>query len=292
MIGVASMDGSAQQALVSENIHWPNGLALDWPNDRLYWVDAKQQLIESCKLDGSDRRPVIADISKHPYGLTVLNERLYWSDWHSQSIQSCDKFTGKNRRPIVRDNIIYGIHAYHPHMEHFVPNKCEDNDCSHLCLLNMNASYTCACPEDMKMNNDRHTCKSLDKPKKILVGIDDRLIIFKHRSFGRHDDADEKYVNFQIDQMAYNSIQGDIIVADNRDGVLYQVDARNFKSHRMITDSVGNITALSYGRFSVHLKWCRRFFCCCCCWNNFDFVHSFRSRCRQFILGGCRARHN
>lgn len=248
MIGVASMDGSAQRALVSENVHWPNGLALDWPNDRLYWIEAKLKLIESCKLDGSDRRPVMADISKHPYGVTVFNERLYWSDWDSKSIQSCNKFTGKNRRPLIRDNVIYGIHAYHPHLDHYVPNKCDGSSCSHLCMLNMNESYTCGCPEGMKLNNDRHTCTSLEKPKKLLLGIDDRMIIFQHRTFGRHDEAEERFVSFHIDQMAYNSIQGDIIVADNRDGILYEIDAKNFKSHRQIADNVGNVTALAYGK--------------------------------------------
>lgn len=247
MIGVAGMDGAEPRALVSTDLHWPNGLALDWPNERLYWADAKRELIESSKLDGSDRREVIAESTKHPYGLAVFNDRIYWSDWDSKNIQACDKFTGKNREILARDNVIYGVHVYHAHMDRALPNPCRDSQCSHICMLNMNNSYTCACPVDMKLKVDRHACDRIGKPNKILLGIDDRLVMFEHRAFGRHDDADEKFVNFHIDKMTYNSVQGNVIVADNQDGVIYEVDVRDFKSHKVIAKDVGNITALAYG---------------------------------------------
>lgn len=56
MIASSGMDGSDPKVLVSSDIRWPNGLALDYHNERLYWVDAKRQKIETIKLDGTDRR--------------------------------------------------------------------------------------------------------------------------------------------------------------------------------------------------------------------------------------------
>lgn len=56
MIATSGMDGSDPKIFVSEGIEWPNGLALDISNDRLYWVDAKISKIETIRLDGSDRR--------------------------------------------------------------------------------------------------------------------------------------------------------------------------------------------------------------------------------------------
>jgi sugar lactone lactonase YvrE len=56
MIGKAGMDGSRREIFISTQIHFPNGLAVDYPNSRLYWVDAKLLVIESVRLDGSDRR--------------------------------------------------------------------------------------------------------------------------------------------------------------------------------------------------------------------------------------------
>lgn len=49
------MDGSHPKVLVETNIKWPNGIALDTSNDRLYWADAKATNIESVRLDGSGR---------------------------------------------------------------------------------------------------------------------------------------------------------------------------------------------------------------------------------------------
>lgn len=254
MIGVAGMDGADPRALVTHNVQWPNGLALDWPNERLYWVDAKRELIESSKLDGTDRRLVIAESTKHPYGLAVFNDRIYWSDWDSKNIQACDKFTGKHREILARDNVIYGIHVYHAHVNRAAPNHCRDHQCTHICMLNANESYTCACPVDMTLRSDRHSCERIGKPEKMLLGIDDRLLMFEHRAFGRHDDAVERFVSFHVDKLAYNSIQGDAIVADNRDGVIYQVDVRDFRSHKVVASNVGNVTALAYGeRTECHL---------------------------------------
>lgn len=149
MISVASMDGTSRQILISTDIIWPNGLALDWPNERVYWVDAKSKSIESCRTDGTDRRTIIKNALNHPYGIAVFHDTLYWSDWDSKSIQSCDKFTGQNVRTIVTNETIYDVEIYHPAMQTAMRNPCLDAGCSHLCLLNMNNSYTCDCPKGM-----------------------------------------------------------------------------------------------------------------------------------------------
>lgn len=56
------MDGQHREVLVSEeDLGWPTGLALDYMNgNRIYWCDSKENLIESMKPDGTDRRIVIS----------------------------------------------------------------------------------------------------------------------------------------------------------------------------------------------------------------------------------------
>lgn len=119
MIAMASMDGKSSRPFITEDIHWPNGLALDWPNERLYWVDAKLKSIDSVDFDGGNRRSVIKNVSKHPYGIAIFQDTLYWSDWNSKSIQSCDKFTGKHRKTIVKDSKIYGKPLEMPSASHW-----------------------------------------------------------------------------------------------------------------------------------------------------------------------------
>lgn len=55
-IATSLMDGSNDESFVTSDVHWPNGLTLDFPNQRLYWTDAKKMSIESIRLDGTDRR--------------------------------------------------------------------------------------------------------------------------------------------------------------------------------------------------------------------------------------------
>jgi hypothetical protein len=52
------MDGHARHTLISENLHQPNGLTIDYPSNRLYWVDPRlyaKNMIETALLDGTGR---------------------------------------------------------------------------------------------------------------------------------------------------------------------------------------------------------------------------------------------
>lgn len=46
------------------------------------------------------------------------------------------------------------------------PNPCATSDgkdpCSHLCLINFNQTFSCACPHLMKLQPDKRTCKGKD----------------------------------------------------------------------------------------------------------------------------------
>ena len=59
-VGVVGMDGRNLTSLVSEHLGWPNGLAVDEELDRVFWSDARNDILESVRLDGSDRRVVLA----------------------------------------------------------------------------------------------------------------------------------------------------------------------------------------------------------------------------------------
>jgi len=55
-IAKAEMDGKNVQIFVYSNLEWPKSLTIDYPNDRLYWIDAKSKSIESIRLDGTDKK--------------------------------------------------------------------------------------------------------------------------------------------------------------------------------------------------------------------------------------------
>ena len=51
----AGMDGSSRSIIVNTDIYWPNGLTLDYEEQKLYWADAKLNFIHKSNLDGSHR---------------------------------------------------------------------------------------------------------------------------------------------------------------------------------------------------------------------------------------------
>lgn len=58
----AWMDGQRREVLVDEDeLGWPTGLVVDYLNgNRIYWCDAKENIIESIKPDGSERKIIIS----------------------------------------------------------------------------------------------------------------------------------------------------------------------------------------------------------------------------------------
>lgn len=51
---------------------FPNGLAIDYVNERLYWADGKKDKIETATLEGNSRVTLIQDVN-HPFGLTLVS---------------------------------------------------------------------------------------------------------------------------------------------------------------------------------------------------------------------------
>lgn len=52
----AGMDASNRIVIIASNLTWPNGLAIDYQTERLYWADAGMKTIEYGNFDGSDRQ--------------------------------------------------------------------------------------------------------------------------------------------------------------------------------------------------------------------------------------------
>ena len=50
------MDGQERSIVINDRLKWPNGLALDGEEDRLYWTDAGFDHIESSDLQGKNRK--------------------------------------------------------------------------------------------------------------------------------------------------------------------------------------------------------------------------------------------
>ncbi|XP_075584012.1 low-density lipoprotein receptor-related protein 6 isoform X6 [Pelecanus crispus] len=159
----AGMDGSSRSIIVNTDIYWPNGLTLDYEEQKLYWADAKLNFIHKSNLDGSHRQAVVKGSLPHPFALTLFGDTLYWTDWNTHSILACSKYSGEDLREI-HSNIFspMDIHAFSQKRQPNATNPCGINNggCSHLCLMSpTKPSYQCACPTGVKLLENGKTCK-------------------------------------------------------------------------------------------------------------------------------------
>ena len=81
----SNLDGSNRTTLISENIKWPNGVALDYKRRLLYWVDAGTDKIEYYNLVDKKRYKLTVG-SPHAFGISVLGDMLYWTDWQQRAL--------------------------------------------------------------------------------------------------------------------------------------------------------------------------------------------------------------
>lgn len=107
------MDGSHRQIIINNNIKWANGLTLDLVLNRIYWVDAKLNIISSCNFDGSDRRVILysAEFLRHPFSITTFEDYVYWTDWDKAAVFKANKFNGSEIQAITAMRMV-SVYAF------------------------------------------------------------------------------------------------------------------------------------------------------------------------------------
>ena len=100
------MNGQHKEDIITTSLKAPTGLTIDYPNNKLFWLDFKMHNIESSDLDGTNRRRIVVYGLQHPFDIAVFGDNVYWSDFGLKTVSSANKFTGKNKTELIkRENI-------------------------------------------------------------------------------------------------------------------------------------------------------------------------------------------
>lgn len=65
------MDGSHLQVILNVSVDYPENLAVDWVNNKLYVVEASVNRIDMVDFDGNNRITLIAENLGNPRGLAL-----------------------------------------------------------------------------------------------------------------------------------------------------------------------------------------------------------------------------
>ena len=68
----AALDGTDRRVVINSSLVWPNGLAIDPLERRLYWADAELDRIEMAFVNGSDRRVLVCEDLPYVFGFALL----------------------------------------------------------------------------------------------------------------------------------------------------------------------------------------------------------------------------
>ena len=103
------LDPSNVEDFITTDLGIPEDLALDWISRKLYWSDAGRATISVIRLDGTDRRALIAIPEERPRALVVdpADNRLYWTDWGDDAKISRAMGDGTLKEILVSTNIIW-----------------------------------------------------------------------------------------------------------------------------------------------------------------------------------------
>ncbi|KAH7700547.1 Protein T13C2.6 a [Aphelenchoides avenae] len=96
----AGMDGQDRKVIASgDQVYWPNGLTLDLPARRVYWVEANgdttKKGIYSSDYWGRDVKTVTQSVTfSNPYSIAVYGDWLYWTEVNRHQVLKVSKEGG------------------------------------------------------------------------------------------------------------------------------------------------------------------------------------------------------
>lgn len=80
----AWMDGTNRKSVIESQLQWPNGLSIDYAEQKLYWCDAFLDKIERAGLDGSERQ--VCNMANCWFGLPLESHLSYTTKHYSSLI--------------------------------------------------------------------------------------------------------------------------------------------------------------------------------------------------------------
>uniref|UniRef100_A0A8W7PDA9 LRP2 n=1 Tax=Anopheles coluzzii TaxID=1518534 RepID=A0A8W7PDA9_ANOCL len=183
-ISRANADGSGLIVFRNLTLGWPNGLSIDFREDRVYWCDALLDHVQHANLDGTDVRTVNSRLIRHPFSIVIHEEWMYITDWRLDAIVRLNKLNGEQEEIMVREpqtNRLYGVKVYSHGVQSIdasQPCGVNNGGCEKLCFaLPRNDTedaaaasaggptsprlvVKCGCPYGERLGDDGRSCLS------------------------------------------------------------------------------------------------------------------------------------
>lgn len=172
-ISRANSDGTGLIVFKNVTLGWPNGLSIDFKEDRVYWCDALLDHVQHSNLDGTDVKTVNSRLIRHPFSIVIHNEWMYITDWRLDAIVRLHKLTGEQEETMVKEpqtNRLYGVKVYSEAVQvvdRNQPCSIDNGGCDKICFAvprndtKGTLMAQCACPYGERISEvDGRTCQA------------------------------------------------------------------------------------------------------------------------------------
>ncbi|XP_064608941.1 low-density lipoprotein receptor-related protein 4-like isoform X5 [Liolophura sinensis] len=161
-VGRANMDGCKRKRIITTAIKSPNGIAIDFEEDFLFWSDGGRGVIERCSLVGADRQVLVKDPDAFIMALVIDGDKLYYTAWNRGGITVVNKADGSNKHFLMESPVFAELGDFlivRPNKGTPVINQCTNNNgrCVGLCLPTPNGR-TCARADRVGLQPEGPTC--------------------------------------------------------------------------------------------------------------------------------------
>ncbi|XP_061184437.1 low-density lipoprotein receptor-related protein 4-like [Saccostrea echinata] len=165
-IGRSYMDGTSKFYIATNDIGWPNGLAIDFETNRLYWTDGLMNRIEYSDLNGGNRHVLTTDNDAHLMSIAILGQHLFYTAWNRQRITKMDKSTGSkitfmSKHPELGRLDSLAIFADDRVDVNSICSK-KNGNCSTFCFPTP-SGRTCGCQDNVNLQSDQTTCQGVSR---------------------------------------------------------------------------------------------------------------------------------
>ncbi|KAK5985914.1 hypothetical protein GCK32_006705, partial [Trichostrongylus colubriformis] len=150
---------------------WPNGIAVDADNYRLYWTEGNYSVVRTALLDGTEQ-VVIGPASlklPQPYAISILGQELFCNSLAGRALMriSTNEETGVLTASVIESSIYGPIGLVAVSLHSIISNvsSCTQLKCMHLCVVSADGPK-CLCSMGFELMSDERTCR---KPSAYFV---------------------------------------------------------------------------------------------------------------------------
>lgn len=255
----AFMSGLEAKALVGDKLHWPSGLTIDQPSERLYWVDSGLHVLESIRLSGDKRRTfTLHGAASFPFNVQVMDSSLFWTTREKDRLFSAGKVSGSDSKVLRSAEGLISIYAHHS-LIHTVPeddrNPCKINPCPYMCLLSGRGRRVCVDGKSQKITRDAYS------PHNLMVGYGNKIFRVEFKEQPHSVPVASNFYNMRLGNMtvsrlAYSPQSGVVVIADNAQKKLLKVTPHGLNHiSEIATEPIGYVSSMVMHPWVDNLWW-------------------------------------